>query len=206
MDAESSSSLTTRPTLLFRLRAWDDGESWTEFYRLYHKLVHGMAKRSGLSHEEAEEVTQDVFKRVAETIEDFECDPQHGSFRGWLMNLTRWKITDKFRERRRNHGHATTTSSTEGAIPPIEEIPCAAVNDDEDKEWQQHVLNAAIARIRRRVPAKQFQAFELLTQQHWSVLKIASELKMNPGQVYLVRHRVAKELKLEVDRLKAILF
>src|SRR5258708_232651 len=96
MDPDPTShSLHTRPTLLFRLRDWQDSASWGEFYRLYHKLVSSLATRSGLTHSEAEEVTQDVFKRVSETIREFESNPQRGTFRGWLMNLTRWRVADK---------------------------------------------------------------------------------------------------------------
>ena len=80
-----------------RVHQWQDAASWNEFYRLYHKLIYGLARRSGLTHADAEDVTQDVFKRVAETIQEFESNPQRGTFRGWLMNLTRWRITDKYR-------------------------------------------------------------------------------------------------------------
>ena len=104
MDTEPSThghSVRTRPSLLFRLRDWQDAASWEEFYRLYHKLVFSLAQRSGLTRVEAEDVTQDVFKRVAETIHEFESNPERGSFRAWLMNLTRWRVTDQFRKRDR---------------------------------------------------------------------------------------------------------
>ena len=79
---EPHSSLHTRPTLLFRLRDWEDKGSWDEFYRLYRKFVYGLARRGGLTHVEAEEVAQEVFVRVAETIKDFESNRDRGTFRG----------------------------------------------------------------------------------------------------------------------------
>jgi DNA-directed RNA polymerase specialized sigma24 family protein len=90
------SSLRTRRSLLIRLSNTGDSVGWGEFYALYRKLVYGLCRRSGLSHEESEEVTQDVFARVASTIGGFESDPARGSFRGWLMNLARWRVADKF--------------------------------------------------------------------------------------------------------------
>src|SRR5260221_5088144 len=95
------STLATRRTLLFRIRDWQDGESWEEFHRLYRRLIYGRARRAGLSHADAEDVAQDVFKRVAETIRDFDTDPERGSFRGWLMKLTHWRIADKFKSQRK---------------------------------------------------------------------------------------------------------
>src|SRR4051812_4784950 len=96
---ESPRSLVTRASLLFRIRDWQDEASWEEFYRLYRKLVYSLGRRAGLSHDEGEDVVQDVFKRVAETIGAFEAKPRRGSFRTWLMTLTRWRIADKFRDR-----------------------------------------------------------------------------------------------------------
>src|SRR5436309_33132 len=78
-------SLLTRPSLLFRVREWNDSASWEEFHRLYRRLIYGRARRAGLAHADAEDVAQDVFKRVAETIHDFDINPERGSFRGWLM-------------------------------------------------------------------------------------------------------------------------
>ena len=121
-DIPPPSTLRTRPTLLFRLRDWNDEASWTEFYRLYYQFVYGCARRTGLSHADAEEVTQDVFKRVAETVHEFEADPARGSFRGWLTNLTRWRITDKLRARRPHERYAAR-SSDDDRTDPVERLP-----------------------------------------------------------------------------------
>ncbi|MSU73452.1 MAG: hypothetical protein EXS43_14120 [Opitutus sp.] len=59
---------------------------------------------AGLPHADAEDVTQEVFKRGAETIHEFESNPARGSFRGWLMQLTLWRITDKFRSQLQESG------------------------------------------------------------------------------------------------------
>src|SRR5260221_12766548 len=98
------STLATRRTLLFRIRDWQDGESWEEFHRLYRRLIHGRACRAGLAHADAEDVAQDVLKRVAETIRDFEYDPKRGSFPGGLMQLTQMRIADKNARRPKAQG------------------------------------------------------------------------------------------------------
>jgi RNA polymerase sigma-70 factor (ECF subfamily) len=205
--AEPTHSAATRASLLFRLRDWQDGPSWEEFYRLYQKLVLGLATRSGLSRPEAEEVTQDVFKRVAETIEDFQSDPARGSFRGWLMNLTRWRIADKFRERQRTTRLIAPSSPTsdEGHTDTIERVPdpsSSAQDATWDDEWRRHVLDAALARLARRTPAQHFQAFELCHRQGWPVLRVARELGLALPTVYVITHRLKKQLKAEVAKLE----
>ncbi len=204
MSFEQSNSLLTRASLLFRLRDWKDAASWEEFYRLYRKLVYGLARRSGLSHNEAEEVMQDVFKRVAETIHSFESDPQRGSFRGWLMNLTSWRVADKFRARRPEEHHVAI-GRDKTATGSVERIPDPQTSDETtwEDEWQRNVLDVALARLARRVPAKQFQAFDLYACQNWPVLRVSRELGINPASIYLISHRLTKQLKAEVENLKA---
>jgi RNA polymerase sigma-70 factor (ECF subfamily) len=206
--AESSHSVRTRSSLLFRLRDWQDAASWEEFYRLYQKLVYGLASRSGLTRVEAEEVTQDVFKRVAETIAEFESNPERGSFRGWLMNLTRWRIADKFRERQRA---AQMLASPRPPVDDashtrtIERVADQSILDTEavwDSEWQQHLLEAALQRLKARVPARHFQIFDAYTRQNASVLQVARDMGVNPATVYVVTHRLTKQLKAEVALLE----
>jgi len=91
----------TSASLLINLRRWDDLRSWEEFYGLYRELVYGFARRSGLSHEEALEATAEVFIRAAIAIQEFDRGHGKGSFRGWLMNLTHARASEKLRERSR---------------------------------------------------------------------------------------------------------
>lgn len=201
-SASSPSTLRTRPTLLFRLRDWRDEATWTEFYRLYHSFVFACCRRSGLSHADAEEVTQDVFRRVAETVHKFESDPARGSFRGWLLNLTRWRIADKYRTRKPHeqkpgpgdHGDPHRTAT-------IERQPAETPPDAWENEWQQSLLSAALDRLARRAPAKHFQIFDLYRRQDWSVLRVSRELGVNPATVYVISHRLTKQLKAEIVRL-----
>jgi len=200
-------SLLTRPTLLFRVREAGDGASWGEFHRLYRRLIYGRARRSGLSHEDAEDVAQDVFKRVAETIKDFDTDPERGSFRGWLMKLTHWRIADKFASRGKLPMQVPQAAPADDAGPrtgTIERVPSPEDDEDAwDREWQEHVLAAAMERLARQVKPKHFQAFELYVRQGWPVLKVSSQLKLNPASVYVIGHRLTKQLKAEVDKLRA---
>ncbi len=198
------STLATRPTLLFRIRDWQDGESWEEFHRLYRRLIYGRACRAGLGHADAEDVAQDVLKRVAETIRDFEYDPQRGSFRGWLMQLTQWRIADKISRRPKAEAQLPQRSDHEGdGTATVERLPAPANEDDEwDREWQLHLLAAAAERLARRVKPQHFQVFDLYVQQQWSVLEVSKELGINPASVYLIGHRLTKQLKVEVEKLQ----
>jgi RNA polymerase sigma-70 factor (ECF subfamily) len=205
------STLRTRPTLLFRLQDWSDEKSWNEFYALYHHFIYGLARRAGLEHADAEEVTQDVFRKVAETIHTFESDPHRGTFRGWLATVTRRRVTDKFRAKRPDQLGQPGRRSPEAddRTRTIERLPDTSGTAHpwldaaaEDDEWRKHVLATALARLARRVSAKHFQIFDLHASQRWPALRIARELGVNPATVYVISHRLTKQLKIEVARLE----
>jgi RNA polymerase sigma factor (sigma-70 family) len=199
-------SLLTRPTLLYRVRDTADRASWDEFHRLYRRLIYGRARRAGLPHADAEEVAQDVFKRVAETIHDFDLNPDRGSFRGWLMKLTHWRIADKFEGRAKIPTHTPSPAPADATGPrtaTIERVPAPVDDEDEwDREWREHVLAAAVERLSRRVKPRHFQVFELYVRQSWPVLKVSAHLKVNPASVYLIGHRLTQQLKAEVEKLR----
>jgi RNA polymerase sigma factor (sigma-70 family) len=203
MESEPVSSLRTRPSLLFKLRNWEDDASWEEFYRLYRKLVYGFSRRSGLTHEESEEVTQDVFTRVAKTIQNFESNPDKGSFRGWLMTLARWRVTDKFRGRTQAR-RASGGPESEDRTSTVERIPDPAkAGEVWENEWRTTILDAAMERVARRTQAKHFQIFDLHIRQQWPVLRVSRELGVNAASIYLITHRLTKQLKAEVAKLEA---
>ena len=205
---ETRDDLATRVTLLARVREAGDSASWREFYSLYQALVYRVARRSGLSHEEAEEVRQDVFIRVTQTIGEFEARAQPGSFRAWLMNLTRWKVTDKLRERGRQPRRHESARSAEqpGRTRTIERVPDGAdLERGWDEEWRAHLIDAAMARIAPKAKPAHFQAFELCTRQNWPAAKAAKKLGISLASVYVINHRLGGQLKTELKHLSAAL-
>ena len=46
------------------------------------------------------------------------------------------------------------------------------------------------------------QVFDLYIRQQWPVLKVARELKTSPASIYLIGHRLTKQLKAEVAKLR----
>ncbi|GAB5560825.1 MAG: hypothetical protein SynsKO_24720 [Synoicihabitans sp.] len=205
MNDASQPSLLTRPSLLFRLRDWGDNSSWEEFHRLYRRFIKGLALRAGLNHAESDDVVQEVLQNVANRIKDYENRENRGAFRRWLMNQTRWRIADKFRQRDRAAVRADRPATTEDEF---EADPMESIIDEHpidefwELEWQKHMLDTAMERLARRVPAKHFQAFELHARQGQPVAQVAADLGINRPTVYIITHRLKKQLKHEVSRLR----
>lgn len=207
-DPETTpSALRTRHTLLFRLRDWEDKSTWREFYGMYHDYVYRFARGAGLTHHEAEDIIHDVFQNVAAKIGEYEAREQRGSFRRWLGNQTRWRVMDKLRERRKVPGIGGDSSppfDRDGdQTPLLDRLP--AEDDEEDRwerDWQQQLLDTAMARLATRVSPQHLQVFQLHRKKGWSLVRVSRELGVGLASVYAINSRLTKKLKAEVDLLR----
>jgi RNA polymerase sigma-70 factor (ECF subfamily) len=198
--------IATRRSLVDRLANWDDQRRWQEFFDTYWKLIYSAARKSGLTDAEAQEVVQETVITVARNIDRLQYDPAVGSFKGWLLQITRWRIADQFRKRE-PEGVKRPRLQNDSLTATIERVPDSRVVDLDvvwETEWKDNLLEAAIARVKRKIDPKQFQIFDCYVRKEWPAQKVAERLRVSVGQVYLARHRVAALLKKEIRTLEKI--
>ncbi len=204
---ENDKLLPTRRSLLDRLRNWEDQASWRDFFNTYWKFIYGVAIKSGLSDSEAEEVVQETVLSVAKKMPEFAYDPARCSFKGWLMHVTRLRIMDQLRRRQPAFQQAPSGGDDSRQTPTVERIadPAGSLAEQDaawDEEWERNLVDAAMERVKLRVKAEHYQIFHLSAVKGLKTTEVARMLQVNIGQVYLIRHRLAKEVKREVERLK----
>ena len=206
MHVKQASLLATRRSLVERLADWGDQRRWQEFFDTYSNLIYAAARQSGLTDPEAQEVVQETVITVAKSIDKLKYDPAIGSFKGWLLQITRWRIADQFRKR--EPGDAKRPRSPDDrATATIERVPDSHVIDLDavwEVEWKENLFEAAIARVKKQIEPKQFQIFDCYVRKEWPAQKVAERLRVNIGQVYLARHRVGALLKKEIRVLTKI--
>jgi len=194
----------TSTTLLGRVKNPDDHGGWQAFLNIYQRSIHKQALRAGLTADEAEEVTQETVIEIGKRIPEFNYDRRAGSFKGWVFQLTRWRILNQFKRRR------SETISLE-CLPNQEEIECELVCEDSvptcsdetlEAEWKQAHFEAALQSLRQRTPFKNFQIFDLLVFKRWNAARIASLFQTNRAHIYLVKYRLTAALKAEVRRIE----
>lgn len=83
------------------LRVGDDA-AWKTFRNLYGKWILGIARREGLSPEDAEDVLQDVMIRIHLSIHLFRRDNEKSTFQGWIHRVALNRVRDVQRARARN--------------------------------------------------------------------------------------------------------
>lgn len=197
----------TRKSLIERLNNWEDQRTWNEFYQTYWRLVYSVATKSGLTREEAFDVVQETIIAIARQVQKGQYDPRAGSFKAWLLQMTRWRILDVFRARKRqpslsNQGNADSEDSQNLAMDRLSQDKDNLLESIWDREWRDNISAAALERVKSKVSPRQFQIFDCYVMKGWGVKKTAEALGINAAQVYLAKHRVGNLVKKEIQGLE----
>ena len=201
--------LPTRDSLLRRLKDWEDQASWEDFFNSYWRLIYGVAMKAGLTDAEAQDVVQETVIAVAKKIKDFEVGSQHGSFKAWLLKLTRWRIADQFRKRLPPAGPVKRASEDTAHTATTDRIADPASLNLEalwNQDWEQNLMQAAMEKVQQRVNPAQYQMFHLQVVREWPARKVALKLGVKLGKVYFAKYKISRLIKQEVKRLEAELF
>jgi len=135
----------------------------------------------------------------------FKNDPALGSFKGWLMVVTRRRLVDHLRKRERNLARPVPPGPGSSATDVLEKVPDpagCALEKVWDEEWEKNLLSAALARVKGQVDAKHFQIYDCYVLKQWPVRDVAKTFGVNAGQVYLVKHRLSTLVKAELKLLE----
>jgi RNA polymerase sigma-70 factor (ECF subfamily) len=196
--------IPTRKSLLSRLKRWDDQESWQEFFKAYSLLIYRVASKAGLTDAEAQDVVQETIIVVARKIPGFNYDPALGSFKSWLLLITRRRIEKQLKKRLPFKAEQTSPKHPSNVVPAraytgdtrtgtVERIADPNGFDLDaawDAEWEKNLWDMALARVKTQVKPKQFQMFDLYVLKEWPVKEVARALGVSVAHVYVNKHRV----------------
>ena len=194
----------TRKSLIARLDNWEDQRTWDEFYQTYWRLIYSVAIKSGLRSEEAFDCVQETILSIAKQSKKKLYDPAQGSFKTWLMNMTRWRINDQFRKRKKDTamiGGAYDDDRKTAIIDRVEDPKGDVLDRLWKVEWKKNLADAALARVKSQVSPKQYQIFDYYVVKQWDASKVQEHLGVSMAQVYLAKHRVGSVLKKELAKL-----
>jgi RNA polymerase sigma factor (sigma-70 family) len=198
--------IPTRYSLLSRLQDRDDQESWKDFFDTYWRLIYSVAIKSGLTDAEAQDVVQETVISVAKDIHKFKRNQTLGSFKGWLRNITRWRVADQFRKRMFDRRREHLVPPIDGHdVPNLADIPDARDTELDalwEAEWKVNLFEAAVERVKQRVKGEQYQMFDLYAVKGWPLSKVARTLGVNAGRIYLAKHRISALIKKEIQALE----
>ncbi len=196
--------IPTRTTLIHRLKDWQDQASWQDFFDTYWKLIYGFARKGGLTETEAQDAVQETMLSVAKNMPGFNYDRRLGSFKSWLFQTTRWRITDQLRKRPPASSLPSMPgNSAEAAISGLSGSEGLDWDAVWETEWRNNLLAAALANVKRRIDPQKYQIFDLYVNKQRPADVVAKTFRIPVSQVYMAKHRVAEMIKAEVSRLEA---
>jgi len=188
----------TTTALLQGLHSDGGNAAWEVLDRRYRPIVTGLARRLGLSEQDAMDVAQDTMVRVLAEYRDGRYDRSRGRMRSWLLSIARTKIADVYRKRAvRREARGESAMVT---IPNEQEL-----EDIWSTERRLVVLREALAELQAtsKTADRSIRAFEMLIFHRRSVGDVASALDMSENDVYLAKSRVARKLRDTVKQLES---
>jgi RNA polymerase sigma-70 factor (ECF subfamily) len=191
-----SSFPETRYSLIARLERIDDEEAWREFLAMYRPVVYRLARRRGLQHADAEDLSQQVFAAVGRAIHSFDPDPARGRFRSWLARITQ-NATFNALTRRRPDAASGGTSVLELLDQQMGRSGCP--REIIELEFRRSLFRWAAERVRSEFREATWMAFWQTMVEGQQIPVVASALGMSIGSIYAARSRIVRRIKYEIE-------
>jgi RNA polymerase sigma-70 factor (ECF subfamily) len=182
----------TRITLLERAGAGHE-DAWSALDRLYRPFILGWFRAQGASAADAEDLTQEVLATVFREIKDFDHSGRTGAFRSWIRQMCLHRL----------HGHRRAQKVRASAVGGSEFLASlneiGASDDEPSRRWEQehdrHVLRQLFESLAGELEDRTLEAFRRVAFEGAPVERVARELEMTEGAVYIAKSRVLRKLR-----------
>jgi RNA polymerase sigma factor (sigma-70 family) len=194
--------LDTRSSLIQRLKATINGESWEEFFNTYWELIFHVARRAGLSEADSQDIVQETIVKVHKSLDGFQYNRSQGSFKGWLRAVTRSRLAEHFKKLQKRPLLHEPLDEGEDPLANVLDPDGPALERIWAEEWNRHLIQTALASVKRQVSPKQYQIFKCHCIDEWTVKEVCRSLNVNAAQVYMAKQRIGKLFKEELERAR----
>ena len=200
-DSDNSEFLTSL-SLINRVRDRADGESWKEFHDFYQPLLQRYMRSLGLDEHAANDVTQEVYMRLLQSLPTFELDGKRGRFRSYLWTLAYSALVDRAR-RVKSRRRAEEAWIDRFLI--ADEANSEKVQEELNAINQQEILERAFARVRAETSPRAWSCFEQRLIHDRPGTEIAAELGITDKAVFVYASRVLKAVRAQCTALSEAL-
>jgi RNA polymerase sigma-70 factor (ECF subfamily) len=171
-----------------------------EFLALYEPFVYRFARRKGFQDADAQDLCQEVFRRVAHAVKGWTPDPERGTFRGWLVRITHNLVLNQLRGARR---HVKGTGDSR-VLQWLDAQPdgCDEHAAELEQEYRRHLFTLAAEAIEKEFTRSTWEAFWKTSVDGQSPNAVAAELAISKGAVYIAKSRVLARLRQKVQALE----
>ncbi|MBI2804694.1 MAG: RNA polymerase sigma factor [Planctomycetes bacterium] len=183
----------TPASLLQRLREQPTPDDWERFDAQYRPFLQRLLQSRGIQTAEVEDLVQEVLTTWVAEVRKFERK-RDGSLRAWLATVARHRFLTLVRDRKRWPQQGDLEKFFDQIANPE-----ADLSRFWNREHDDTVLQATLARIRPDFEPTTWRAFEMVCVQGMKPAQAAKELGATPNSVWIAKHRVLKRLRQETE-------
>ena len=182
---------TTRLSLLQQISAGDD-DGWAEADRLYGTMIRRWLRDFSLSHDDADDICQEVMARLVKEISEFQHNGRVGAFRNWLrtttVNLARNHL------RKKNVSRGTGSSDVQQMLGQLQD-PSSKLSKQFNLEHDRSVMRALLSKVRQQFEPVTVNMFQVHVVQGLSARETAERLEVPVASVHTAKSRVLRRLR-----------
>jgi RNA polymerase sigma-70 factor, ECF subfamily len=192
LPPEPPDASETIETLIQRCLAGDQ-LAWEAIVRQYRRKVFNVAYKFVGRHDEAEDLTQDIFLKVFKSLDTFD---RRANFQTWLISVSRNLCIDHYRSVRKERETIDRDVDSAEVAPPSVGTPSqiAALEQRDRVELLRQAMAALPATLRTAVLMRDIQ--------ECSYHEIARALKLPEGTVKSRINRGRTELARQIRKLR----
>ena len=169
-----------------------DQAAWDQIVRMHWRKVFNLAYKFVGRHDEAEDLTQDIFLRIFKALHTFD---RRANFQTWLISISRNLCIDHYRSLRKER--ETMARDVDAA-----DLTPASTDRGPDRQLEQSDLKELVRQALAALPDNLREAVVLRDLQEFSYLEIAERLHLPEGTVKSRINRGRLVLARQVTRLQ----
>ena len=192
-------STITHTTLLVGLRAPTNDRAWSQYNARYQPLIVSVARRLGLSDQDAQDAAQETLFAFADSYRKGKYDRDKGRLRHWLLAIATRKIRDF--QRRQHRLRMVDAPNKTMLMDGLADQD--AVGQVWEAEWRRTLMQECVNEACRNLEAKTTAAFELFVLQEWPADRVAAHLGISSNAVFKAKRRVLSRMREVYTYLEA---
>jgi RNA polymerase sigma-70 factor (ECF subfamily) len=192
MAAEPTVDATSAMDLLIERCLGGDQVAWEQIVRQHWRKVFNLAYKFVGRHDEAEDLTQDIFLKIFKALKTFD---RRANFQTWLISISRNLCIDHYRSVRKERETMARDVDASVLVPVSRERGPYGELEQVDLK---HLIRVALAEL----PPTLRQAVVLRDLQEFTYQEIADQLGLPEGTVKSRINRGRLELARQLKRLQ----
>jgi RNA polymerase sigma-70 factor (ECF subfamily) len=194
MSGDSQAAPPTATDALIERCLAGDQVAWNEIVRTHWRKVFNLAYKFVGRHDEAEDLTQDIFLKIFKALHTFD---RRANFQTWLISISRNLCIDHYRSVRKERETMARDVDASTLMPVSRER-------SPHGELEQIDLRKRIREALAELPPTLREAVVLRDLQEFSYQEIADKLRLPEGTVKSRINRGRLELARQLRRLQSL--